>query len=51
MQLESRISTHLLRYTHAVRMLETGVDIKTVSTRLGHKNIDITPEHERNALT
>ncbi|GAB0167500.1 site-specific integrase [Lysinibacillus sp. CTST325] len=56
--LTPRKSTHLLRHTHAVMMLEAGVDIKTVSTRLGHKNIDITantylhitPEHERNAL-
>lgn len=57
-KLPPRKSTHLLRHTHAVMMLESGVDIKTVSTRLGHKNIDITantylhvtPEHERNAL-
>ncbi|UED81040.1 site-specific integrase [Lysinibacillus sp. CD3-6] len=57
-KLEPRKSTHLLRHTHAVMMLEAGVDIKTVSTRLGHKNIDITantylhitPEHERSAL-
>ncbi|QDQ01498.1 tyrosine-type recombinase/integrase [Lysinibacillus fusiformis] len=46
------------RITHAVMMLEAGVYIKTVSTRLGHKSIDITAntylhmtaEHERNAL-
>lgn len=37
-----RKSTHLLRHTHAVLLLEAGVDIKTVSTRLGHKNINIT---------
>ncbi|MER2009040.1 MAG: site-specific integrase [Psychrobacillus sp.] len=37
-----RKSTHLLRHTHAVLQLEAGVDIKTVSTRLGHKNINIT---------
>lgn len=57
-KLTPRKSTHLLRHTHAVMMLEAGVDIKTVSTRLGHKNIDITantylhitPEHERNGL-
>ncbi|WP_342512845.1 site-specific integrase [Sporosarcina sp. FSL K6-1522] len=56
--LTERKSTHLLRHTHAVMMLEAGVDIKTVSNRLGHKDIDITantylhvtPEHERNAL-
>lgn len=57
-KLTPRKSTHLLRHTHAVMMLEAGADIKTVSTRLGHKNIDITantylhitPEHERNGL-
>lgn len=37
-----RKSTHLLRHTHAVLLLESGVDIKTVSTRLGHKDISIT---------
>lgn len=53
-----RKSTHLLRHTHAVLSLESGVDIKTVSTRLGHKNINITANtylhvtqnHERNSL-
>ncbi|UPW82368.1 site-specific integrase [Lysinibacillus sp. Ag94] len=57
-KLTPRKSTHLLRHTHAVMMLESGADIKTVSTRLGHKSIDITantylhvtPEHERNTL-
>lgn len=57
-KLTPRKSTHLLRNTHAVMMLESGADIKTVSTRLGHKSIDITantylhvtPEHERNTL-
>lgn len=57
-KLPPRKSTHLLRHTHAVMMLEAGVDIKTVSNRLGHKDINITAntylhitaEHERNAL-
>lgn len=40
--LQERKSTHLLRHTHAVLLLEAGVDIKTVSTRLGHKDINIT---------
>ena len=56
--LTPRKSTHILRHSHAVMMLESGSDIKTVSTRLGHKNIDITanvylhvtPEHERSLL-
>ncbi|WPK12293.1 tyrosine-type recombinase/integrase [Lysinibacillus louembei] len=41
-KIPERKSTHLLRHTHAVLLLEAGVDIKTVSTRLGHKNINIT---------
>lgn len=41
-KIQERKSTHLLRHTHAVLLLEAGVDIKTVSVRLGHKNIDIT---------
>ncbi|MGE7024420.1 tyrosine-type recombinase/integrase [Solibacillus cecembensis] len=53
-----RKSTHLLRHTHAVLQLEAGVDIKTVSTRLGHKDINITantylhvtPNHEQKSL-
>lgn len=57
-KLPPRKSAHLLRHTHAVLLLEAGVDIKTVSNRLGHKNIDITAntylhvtqEHERNGL-
>ena len=51
-------SPHLLRHTHAVLQLKAGVDIKTVSTRLGHKNINITANtylhvtatHEQNSL-
>ncbi|KYG89041.1 hypothetical protein A0U40_13525 [[Bacillus] sp. KCTC 13219] len=41
-KIQERKSTHLLRHTHAVLLLEAGVDIKTVSTRLGHKDITIT---------
>ena len=41
-KLTPRKSAHLLRHTHAVLLLEAGVNIKTVSNRLGHKNIDIT---------
>ncbi|QTD41395.1 site-specific integrase [Sporosarcina sp. Te-1] len=56
--LPPRKSTHLLRHTHAVLLLEAGVDIKTVSRRLGHKNIQttanvylhISEDHERNSM-
>lgn len=57
-KLPPRKSAHLLRHTHAVMQLEAGVDIKTVSERLGHKNIQttantylhITDDHEKNSL-
>lgn len=56
--LPPRQSTHLLRHTHAVLLLEAGVDIKTVSRRLGHKNIQTTAnvylhvsdDHEKNSM-
>ena len=56
--LPPRQSTHLLRHTHAVLLLEAGVDIKTVSSRLGHKNIQTTAnvylhvsdDHEKNSM-
>lgn len=57
-RLPPRQSTHLLRHTHAVLLLEAGVDIKTVSRRLGHKNIQttaniylhISDDHEKNSM-
>lgn len=36
------ITPHGLRHTHAIMLLESGVDIKTVSDRLGHNSIDMT---------
>jgi integrase len=36
------ISPHGLRHTHAIMLLESGVDIKTVSDRLGHNSIEMT---------
>jgi len=33
---------HDLRDTHATRLIESGADIKAVSKRLGHRNINIT---------
>ena len=33
---------HDFRDTHATRLIEAGADIKAVSKRLGHKNINIT---------
>lgn len=37
-----RIGPHALRHTYAVMLLESGVDIKTVSQNLGHTKIDMT---------
>jgi integrase len=36
------ISPHGLRHTHAIMLLESGADIKTVSDRLGHSSINMT---------
>lgn len=36
------ITFHDLRHTHATQLLNAGVNIKTVSERLGHSNITIT---------
>jgi integrase len=52
------ISPHGLRHTHAIMLLESGVDIKTVSDRLGHTSVDmtanvylhITKKHEENSV-
>jgi len=38
------IGPHALRHTHAVMLLESGVDIKTVSDRLGHTKINMTAD-------
>lgn len=39
-----QIGPHALRHTHAVMLLESGVDIKTVSDRLGHTTIQMTAD-------
>ncbi|WP_336314156.1 tyrosine-type recombinase/integrase [Priestia megaterium] len=36
--------THGFRHTHAVLMLESGVSLKYVSNRLGHKSIKTTAD-------
>jgi site-specific recombinase XerD len=36
--LDKHITPHGLRHTHAIMLLESGVDIKSVSKRLGHSN-------------
>ncbi|MDD3137579.1 MAG: site-specific integrase [Lachnospiraceae bacterium] len=38
------ITTHVLRHTHASLLLEQGVDIDTISRRLGHENSVVTRE-------
>ena len=39
-----RIIPHTLRHTHASMLMSNGVDIDTISRRLGHDNSDITRE-------
>jgi len=39
-----RIPFHGLRHTHATLLLEEGVDVKTVSERLGHDSVQTTLE-------
>lgn len=39
-----RITPHTLRHTHASLLLENGVDIYTISRRLGHENSKVTRE-------
>ena len=39
-----RITPHALRHTHASLMLAEGIDIDTISKRLGHNNSHITKE-------
>lgn len=38
------IALHGLRHTHATLLLEAGVDVKTVSERLGHDTVQTTLE-------
>lgn len=37
-----KIRFHDLRHTHATILLENGIDIKTISNRLGHSNVGTT---------
>ncbi|MFJ1133630.1 tyrosine-type recombinase/integrase, partial [Bacillus thuringiensis] len=37
-----KIPVHGLRHTHAVLLLEAGVEMKYIQERLGHKSIEIT---------
>ena len=39
-----RVSFHGLRHTHATWLLESGVDLKVVSERLGHSSITVTAD-------
>jgi integrase len=36
------VTFHALRHTHASQLIDAGVDIVTISKRLGHRNPDIT---------
>jgi integrase len=40
--LDKHITPHGLRHTHAIMLLESGVDIKSVSKRLGHSSVEFT---------
>lgn len=40
--LPATITFHSLRHTHATMLLSAGVDAKTVSSRLGHSNVNLT---------
>lgn len=40
--LDMHITPHGLRHTHAIMLLESGVDIKSVSQRLGHSSVEFT---------
>jgi integrase len=39
-----RITAHALRHTHASLLLAEGIDIDTISRRLGHENSKVTKE-------
>ena len=39
-----RITSHVLRHTHASLLLAEGVSVDTISRRLGHENSKITKE-------
>ncbi len=42
--LERPTTAHTLRHTHASLLMEQGIDIETISARLGHSNSKITKE-------
>ena len=41
-QVKPGFDFHALRHTHATKLIESGVNVKSVQTRLGHKNITTT---------
>ncbi|MGD0777657.1 MAG: tyrosine-type recombinase/integrase [Candidatus Solibacter sp.] len=45
-----RASLHVLRYSHASLLLEKGVDLATVSERMGHSSIATTAKIYAHAL-
>ena len=40
--LDKSIHLHILRHTHATTLLDLGVNIKTISERLGHSDVGVT---------
>lgn len=40
--MDNHLTPHGLRHTHAIMLLESGVDLKSVSERLGHRSVEFT---------
>jgi site-specific recombinase XerD len=49
-KIEKYITFHCFRHTFAMRLLENGVDIYTITTLLGHKSVSSTQVYARLSL-
>ena len=43
-EIDKRVTAHILRHTHASLLLAEGINVDTISRRLGHENSKITKE-------